>query len=109
MCRHSGDEGKLIRLDARQRLELTALASLMLVLGRGLYLWLWNWRQLFARAGVDVTLGSAAVGVASPKRSPEVSAALEGYLADEGIRLGRGKKLDRISSKTPPSRCIWSE
>jgi len=82
-------------LDSTSALELTALPSSMLVLGAG-YIGV-ELAQLFARAGVEVTLVSRR-GVL-PEAEPEVSAALEGYLADEGIRLVRAKGYDRISEQ----------
>ena len=82
-------------LDSTSALELTALPASMLVLGAG-YIGV-ELAQLFARAGVDVTLVSRR-GVL-PEAEPEVSAALEGYLADEGIRLVRAKSYDRISKQ----------
>jgi mercuric reductase len=51
--------------------------------------------QIFARAGVAVTLVSRR-GVL-PEAEPEVSAALEGYLAEEGIRLIRFSGYERVS------------
>tara|TARA_R110000796_G_scaffold251493_1_gene383016 strand:+ start:3713 stop:5128 length:1416 start_codon:yes stop_codon:yes gene_type:complete len=86
---------KVDTLDSTSALELTALPSSMLVLGAG-YIGV-ELAQLFARAGVDVTLVSRR-GVL-PEAEPEVSAALEGYLADEGIRLVRAKCYDRISKQ----------
>jgi len=82
-------------LDSTSALELTAFPSSMLVLGAG-YIGV-ELAQLFARAGVEVTLVSRR-GVL-PEAEPEVSAALEGYLADEGIRLVRAKGYDRISKQ----------
>lgn len=72
-------------LDSTAALELTVLPGSMLVLGAG-YIGV-ELAQLFARAGVAVTLVSRR-GVL-PEAEPEVSAALEGYLSDEGIRLQR--------------------
>ncbi|MGY3436813.1 MULTISPECIES: mercury(II) reductase [unclassified Marinovum] len=82
-------------LDSTSALELTALPASMLVLGAG-YIGV-ELAQLFARAGVAVTLVSRR-GVL-PEAEPEVSSALEGYLADEGIRLVRAKGYDRISKQ----------
>lgn len=82
-------------LDSTSALELAALPASMLVLGAG-YIGV-ELAQLLARAGVDVTLVSRR-GVL-PEAEPEVSAALEGYLADEGIRLVRAKGYDRISKR----------
>ena len=82
-------------LDSTSALEMSALPASMLVLGAG-YIGV-ELAQLFARAGVAVTLVSRR-GVLS-EAEPEVSAALEGYLADEGIRLVRAKGYDRISEQ----------
>ena len=72
-------------LDSTSALELTALPASLLVLGAG-YIGV-ELAQLFARAGVIVTLVSRR-GVL-PEAEPEISEALERYLADEGIRLAR--------------------
>ncbi|SDE08724.1 mercury(II) reductase [Limimaricola pyoseonensis] len=72
-------------IDSTSALELTDLPALMLVLGAG-YVGV-ELAQIFARAGVAVTLVSRR-GVL-PEAEPEVSEALEGYLAEEGIRLER--------------------
>ncbi|PSK81805.1 mercuric reductase [Limimaricola soesokkakensis] len=72
-------------LDSTSALELTELPASLLVLGAG-YIGV-ELAQLFARAGVAVTLVSRR-GVL-PEAEPEVSEALEGYLAEEGIRLAR--------------------
>ncbi|ATF20444.1 mercury(II) reductase [Phaeobacter gallaeciensis] len=72
-------------LDSTSALELTVLPASMLVLGAG-YIGV-EFAQLFARAGVAVTLVSRR-GVL-PEAEPEISEALEGYLASEGIRLAR--------------------
>lgn len=72
-------------LDSTSALEMTTLPISMLVLGAG-YIGV-ELAQLFARAGVAVTLVSRR-GVL-PEAEPEISEALEGYLAEEGIRLAR--------------------
>lgn len=72
-------------LHSTSALELTELPASMLVLGAG-YIGV-ELAQLFARAGVEVTLISRR-GVL-PEAEPEISEALEGYLAEEGIRLAR--------------------
>ncbi|WP_298432311.1 mercury(II) reductase [uncultured Jannaschia sp.] len=72
-------------LDSTSALELTELPASMLVLGAG-YIGV-ELVQLFARAGVEVTLISRR-GVL-PEAEPEISQALEGYLSKEGIRLAR--------------------
>jgi len=82
-------------LDSTTALELTALPASMLVLGAG-YIGV-ELAQLFSRAGVSVTLVSRR-GVL-PEAEPEVSAALEGYLADEGIRLVRASAYERVSKR----------
>ncbi|KAF0677169.1 mercury(II) reductase [Profundibacterium mesophilum] len=72
-------------LDSTSALELTALPASMLVLGAG-YIGV-ELAQIFARAGVAVTLVSRR-GVL-PEAEPEISEALTGYLAAEGIRMER--------------------
>jgi mercuric reductase len=81
-------------LDSTTALELSALPASMIVLGAG-YIGV-ELAQLFARAGVAVTLVSRR-GVL-PEAEPEVSEALTGYLADEGIRVVRANGYDRISN-----------
>ena len=51
--------------------------------------------QLFARAGVEVTVISRR-GVL-PEAEPEVSEALEGYLSEEGIRLARVSGYESVA------------
>lgn len=80
-------------LDSTSALELTELPASMIVLGAG-YIGV-ELAQLFGRAGVTITLVSRR-GVL-PGAEPEVSAALEGYLADEGIRLVRAQGYERVS------------
>lgn len=77
--------GEIDALDSTSALELTALPASLLVLGAG-YIGV-ELAQLFARAGVIVTLVSRR-GVL-PEAEPEISETLERYLADEGIRLAR--------------------
>ena len=79
-------------LDSTSALELTELPTTMMVIGAG-YIGV-ELAQMFARAGVAVTLVSRR-GVL-PEAEPEVSEALEGYLADEGVTLVRVKSYDRI-------------
>ncbi|UWR38782.1 mercury(II) reductase [Sulfitobacter sp. W074] len=81
-------------LDSTTALELSALPASMIVLGAG-YIGV-ELAQLFARAGVAVTLVSRR-GVL-PEAEPEVSEALAGYLGDEGIRVVRANGYDRISN-----------
>ncbi|WP_341212874.1 mercury(II) reductase [uncultured Limimaricola sp.] len=80
-------------LDSTEALEMTALPASMLVLGAG-YIGV-ELAQIFARAGVAVTLLSRR-GVL-PEAEPEVSKALEGYLADEGVRLVRVESYESVS------------
>ena len=80
-------------LDSTSALELTELPASMLVLGAG-YIGV-ELAQLFARAGVSVTLISRR-GVL-PEAEPEVSEALERYLADEGVRLTRLSGYARVT------------
>lgn len=81
-------------LDSTSALELTALPASMLVLGAG-YIGV-ELAQLFARAGVAVTLVSRR-GVL-PEAEPEISEALESYLAEEGIKLTRVKGYASVAS-----------
>jgi mercuric reductase len=85
--------GGIEALDSTGALELTELPGSLLILGAG-YIGV-ELAQLFARAGVKVTLVSRR-GVL-PEAEPEVAAALEGYLAEEGIRLLRASGYERVS------------
>ncbi|OOY06943.1 mercury(II) reductase [Thioclava sp. F36-7] len=89
-------------LDSSSALELIELPASMLVLGAG-YIGV-ELAQLFARAGVAVTLISRS-GVL-PKAEPEISKALEGYLAEEGIRLARVSGYDSVASDGDTIRLI---
>ena len=80
-------------LDSTSALELTELPTSMLVLGAG-YIGV-ELAQLFARAGVEVTVISRR-GVL-PEAEPEVSEALEGYLSEEGIRLARVSGYESVA------------
>ncbi|OOY14453.1 mercury(II) reductase [Thioclava sp. DLFJ4-1] len=80
-------------LDSTSALEMTALPSSLLVLGAG-YIGV-ELAQLFVRAGVAVTLVSRR-GVL-PEAEPEISEALEIYLAREGIRLARVSGYDSVA------------
>jgi mercuric reductase len=81
-------------LDSTTALELTDLPTSMLVIGAG-YIGV-ELAQLFARAGIAVTLVSRR-GVL-PEAEPEVSEALAAYLADEGINVMRANGYDHISN-----------
>ncbi|SFD96758.1 mercury(II) reductase [Roseivivax sediminis] len=80
-------------LDSTSALEMDELPASMLVLGAG-YIGV-ELAQLFARAGVEVTLISRR-GVL-PEAEPEVSDALEGYLSEEGIRLARVSGYESVA------------
>ncbi len=80
-------------LDSTSALEMTALPTSLLVLGAG-YIGV-ELAQLFARAGVAVTLVSRR-GVL-PEAEPEISEALENYLAEEGIRLARVSGYENVA------------
>ncbi|APX89174.1 mercury(II) reductase [Brevirhabdus pacifica] len=80
-------------LDSTSALELTALPASMLVLGAG-YIGV-ELAQIFARAGVEVTLISRR-GVL-PGAEPEISRELERQLSHEGIRLHRTRSYERVS------------
>ncbi|UWQ20094.1 mercury(II) reductase [Jannaschia sp. W003] len=80
-------------LDSTAALELRALPASMLVMGAG-YIGV-ELAQIFARAGVEVTLVSRR-GVL-PEAEPEVAAALERYLAEDGIRLVRATGYERAA------------
>jgi mercuric reductase len=91
-------------LDSTSALELTELPTTMMVIGAG-YIGV-ELAQMFARAGVAVTLVSRR-GVL-PEAEPEVSEALEGYLADEGVTLVRVKSYDRIE-QTPDGLHLYAK
>ncbi|MHA6347653.1 mercury(II) reductase [Roseivivax sp. CAU 1761] len=80
-------------LDSAAALELADLPASLLVLGAG-YVGV-ELAQLFARAGVAVTLVSRR-GVL-PAAEPEISAALARGLAEEGIRLARVPGYERVA------------
>lgn len=73
-------------LTSTTALELTELPRSMIVVGAG-YIGA-ELAQLFARAGVAVTLVCRSRLL--PEAEPEISAALEGYLADEGVEVLSG-------------------
>jgi mercuric reductase len=89
-------------LDSTSALELTELPASMLVLGAG-YIGV-ELAQLFARAGVTVTLISRR-GVL-PEAEPEVSKALERYLSEEGIRLARVTGYESVARDGDSVRLI---
>lgn len=80
-------------LDSTSALELTELPASMLVLGAG-YIGV-ELAQLFARAGVEVTLISRR-GVLL-EAEPEVSEALKGYLSEDDIRLARVSGYESVA------------
>jgi len=82
-------------LHSTSALELTDMPASMLVLG-AVYIG-FELAQLFARAGVSVTMISRR-GLL-PKAEPEVSEALERYLADEGIRLVRTEDYRQVEQQ----------
>jgi mercuric reductase len=82
-------------LDSTSALELTELPASMLIIGAG-YIGV-ELAQLFARAGVSVTLVSRR-GVL-PEAEPEVAEALENYLSKEGIRLARVSGYEHVAQK----------
>ncbi|KKL74852.1 hypothetical protein LCGC14_2060780, partial [marine sediment metagenome] len=82
-------------LDSAAALEVSELPASMIVLGAG-FIGV-ELAQLFARAGVAVTLVSRR-GVL-PEAEPEVSVALSDTLADEGIRLVRAKGYVQVAQE----------
>ncbi len=91
-------------LDGTSALELTKLPTSIMVIGAG-YIGV-ELAQMFARAGVAVTLVSRR-GVL-PEAEPEVSEALEGYLSDEGITLVCVDSYDRIE-RTSDGLCLHAK
>lgn len=79
-------------LTSTTALELTELPHSLLVLGGG-YIGC-ELAQMFARAGVAVTLATRSRLL--PEAEPEISAALTGYLRDEGIAVRTGLSYQRI-------------
>ncbi|MBX9717246.1 MAG: FAD-dependent oxidoreductase, partial [Microbacteriaceae bacterium] len=75
--------GDIAPLDSTSALAMKELPRSMIVLGGG-YIGA-ELAQTFARAGVEVTLIFRSRLL--PGAEPEISAALAGYLADEGIRV----------------------
>ncbi len=79
-------------LNSTTALELEALPKSLLIIGAG-YIGV-EFAQVFARAGVGVTIVSRR-GLL-PEAEPEISQALTGYFADEGINIFSGITYDRI-------------
>lgn len=92
-------------LDSTSALELSELPASLLVLGGG-YIGV-ELAQLFARAGVAVTLVSRR-GVL-PEAEPEISEALERYLSDEGIRLARVSGYESMARDGDTVRLISTD
>ncbi len=82
-------------LTSTEALELEILPQSLLVIGAG-YIGC-EIAQIFARAGVNVTLISRR-GVL-PEAEPEISEALSQYFRDEGINLVDGITYDHIEAK----------
>ena len=79
-------------LDSTTALELEVLPQSLMIMGGG-YIGV-ELAQIFARAGVNVTIVTRH-GLL-PAAEPEISAALTGYFADEGITVVDGLKYQRI-------------
>ncbi len=79
-------------LTSTTALEMTDLPASMMIIGAG-YIGA-EIAQIFARAGVKVTLVSRR-GLL-PETEPEISEALTGYFADEGIKVIAGITYDKI-------------
>ena len=79
-------------LDSTSALDLTALPASLMIMGGG-YIGV-ELAQIFARAGVNVMIVTRH-GLL-PAAEPEISAALTGYFADEGITVVDGLKYQRI-------------
>lgn len=82
-------------LTSTTALELETLPKSLLVIGAG-YIGA-EIAQLFARAGVKVTIISRR-GLL-PEAEPEIGEALTGYFADEGINLVSGITYDRLDTR----------
>ena len=80
-------------LDSTAALDLTELPRSMIVIGGG-YIGA-ELAQMFARAGVEVTLVFRSRLL--PEGEPEIGAALAGYLADEGIQVVGGVTYDSVA------------
>ena len=81
-------------LDSTSALELEALPASMMIMGGG-YIGV-ELAQMFARAGSKVTIVTRR-GLL-PEAEPEISAALTGYFADEGITVMGGLTYDRFET-----------
>ncbi len=79
-------------LTSTTALEMKTLPESMIIIGAG-YIGA-EIAQMFARAGVNITLVSRR-GLL-PEAEPEISAALSGYFADEGIQLVKNISYQRI-------------
>ncbi len=79
-------------LDSTSALEQETLPSSLIIMGGG-YIGV-ELAQLFARAGVQVSI-VARRGLL-PEAEPEISAALTGYFADEGITVMGGLVYQRV-------------
>ena len=84
-------------LDSTSALELAILPRSLIVLGGG-YVGV-ELAQTFARAGVEVTLVCRSRLL--PEAEPEISAALAGYLAEEGVRVLGGLRYERVAPAAP--------
>ncbi len=82
-------------LTSTSALDLETLPSSLMVIGAG-YIGC-ELAQMFSRAGVDVTIVSRR-GLL-PETEPEISAALTGFFADEGIQSISGIRYDRIEAR----------
>lgn len=81
-------------LDSTSALELETLPASMMIMGGG-YIGV-ELAQIFARAGSKVTIVTRR-GLL-PEAEPEISAALTGYFADEGIIIMGGLTYDRFET-----------
>jgi mercuric reductase len=79
-------------LTSTTALEMEMLPNSLMIIGAG-YIGV-EIAQIFARAGVEVTLVSRR-GLL-PEAEPEISKALSGYFSDEGIQLVSGITYERI-------------
>ncbi len=82
-------------LDSTSALELTRLPKSLMIMGGG-FIGV-ELGQIFARAGVRVTIVTRR-GLL-PKAEPEISAALTGYFADEGIQVESGLAYESLTQE----------